>query len=322
MLDVITIGDSTIDTFLVVDDAILSCDLKKEHCKICFNFADKIPINFTTQSIGGNACNTAVALSNLGLNSAIVTELGDDINGFVIKNELERKKVNTQYVKMIKNAETKYAVVINFKGERTIFSHHVKRNYSLDKLKESKWIYYTSLGKGFEKVQNKIISHIKKNPQIKLAFNPGSYQMKYGLEEIKKIFPFVDIIFLNKEEAEKITNKKNNFKSIFNSLHKMGPKLVVITDAENGSYVSDGQAMYKMKKYDVKVKAKTGAGDAFASAFLFALIKNKTIKEALVYGTANAGSVISEFGAQKGLLTKNSIERIILKNKNIKPTQI
>lgn len=322
MFDVISIGDATVDTFLVVDDASLSCDLKKDHCKICFNFADKIPITYTTQSIGGNACNTAVSFARLGLNSTIITELGDDINGFVIKNELERKKVDISQVKMIKNAETKYAVVLNFKGERTIFSYHVKRKYSLPKLKETKWIYYTSLAKNFGNIQKKIIEHIKKNPQVKLAFNPGSYQLKYGLDEIKKIFPFLDIIFLNKEEAEKITNKKNNLKSVFNSLHQKGIKMVVLTDGENGSYVSDGQAMYKMKKYDVKLKAKTGAGDAFASAFLTAIIKNKTIKEALAYGTANASGVITEFGAQKGLLSLNGIERAIKKNKKIQPEQI
>ena len=86
MFDITSIGDSTIDTFLVIDDASLSCDLKKEHCKICFDFADKIPITYTTQSIGGNACNAAVSFAKLGLKTNIFSELGDDLNGLVIKN--------------------------------------------------------------------------------------------------------------------------------------------------------------------------------------------------------------------------------------------
>ncbi|MFA5211450.1 MAG: carbohydrate kinase family protein [Patescibacteria group bacterium] len=322
MFDILSIGDSTIDTFLVIDDASLSCDLKKENCKICFNFADKIPINFTTQSIGGNACNSAVSFAKIGLKSAIITELGDDLNGLVIKNELERKKVNTDYLKLIKGGETRYSVVLNYQGERTIFSYHVKRKYDLKKIPDTKWIYYTSLGQNFGNTQKKLIAHLKKNPEIKLAVNPGSYQIKYGLEEIKKIFPLAQIVFLNKEEAERISGKKGNLKSIFNSLRQMGIKIVVITDGENGSYVSDGQAMYHMSIFNIKAKAKTGAGDAFASAFLVAYMKNKTIKEALKYGTANAGGVIGEYGAQKGLLTWNAMEEMIKKNNKVNPESV
>jgi sugar/nucleoside kinase (ribokinase family) len=183
MYDVITIGDATFDTFLVIDDATINCDLKSEECKLCLNYADKLPIRHSTQSMGGDAANVAVGLTKLGLKTAIVTELGDDLNGHVIKQGLEEAKVNTEMVRILKDKETRYSVVLNFKAERTILSYHAPRTYSLPKLASTQWIYYTSLGKSFEKLQDKLEQYLKKHPETKLAMNPGSYQLKHGTKK-------------------------------------------------------------------------------------------------------------------------------------------
>lgn len=322
MYDLITIGDSTIDTTLVIDDATVSCDLKKEHYKLCFNYADKIPITYTMQSIGGNAANVAAGTKKLGLKTAIVTELGDDINGIFIKHELSQAGIDTRYVKMLKGEETRYSVVLNFKTERTVLSYYAKRKYSFPKIEKTKWIYYTSLGKSFEKLQPKLISYLKKNPQTKLAFNPGSYQKKYGLETIKKILPQIDLIFVNKEEAQILTNKKQDILSAVHALHKEGVKMIVITDGTNGSWCFDGKFMYHMPLYHVKAVARAGAGDAYSSGFLSAIIYNKTLTEAMQWGSANAAGVVQEFGAQKGLFTKAGIEKMIKTYKDNTPKNI
>jgi sugar/nucleoside kinase (ribokinase family) len=75
-----------------------------------------------------------------------------------------------------------------------------------------------------------------------------------------------------------------------------------------------------MPIYDVKAVGKTGAGDAFASAFLSAIILKKDIQTAMQWGTANSASVIQQIGAQKGLLNKVGIEKMVRRFKNIKPT--
>lgn len=321
MFDLITIGDPTLDTFIIIDEeaAKLQCDLKHEECLLCLNYADKIPFQKTDQSIGGNAANLAVGCKKLGLKTALIAEIGDDINGQVIKEEIEKNKVNTDHLQMIKNKQTRYSIVLNYKSERTILSYHAKHNYKVNKLPNSKWIYYTSLGEGFEKVQNKLEEYLKKNPEVRLVINPGSYQLKNGVNKIKKLFSKTDILFVNKEEAQKITNTKNDIPALAKTLYKAGIKLVVITNGKKGSYTFDGQTLLQMPIYPMKPIAMTGAGDAYASGFVSAIIKNKTISEAMCWGTANAGSVTQKIGAQKGLLTEIGIKKIINKYPKVLP---
>lgn len=319
MFDLITIGDSTIDTFLIIDENIIECDLKKEQKKICFNYADKIPIKKSDQSVGGNAANVAVGATKLGLKTSILTELGDDVGGQTIVDELKNTNVDTKLVKINKNSETNYAVVLNYKSERTILSYHTKRNYTLPKLPKTKWIYYTSLGQNFGKLQTKLLSYLEKNPNIKLAINPGSYQLQQGIKEIKEILPQTDLLFLNKEEAVKILGKKISIKPALKAFIKMGVKKIAITDGTNGSYASDGSNYYFMTTYPIKPIAKTGAGDAYTSGFLVATILEKRTEQAMQWGTANSAGVIQKVGAHKGLLTKTSALRLIKKYPDITP---
>ncbi len=322
MFNIITVGDSTLDTFLVIDDATVQCDLSREHCRLCLNYADKVPITHATQSIGGDAANVAVGCKKLGLKTAAVSELGDDVNGKVIKDGLKKAGVDISMVKTLKGKETRYSVVLNYKAERTILSYHVEREYSLPALPATDWIYYTSLGASFEDLQDKLIKHLDKHPTIRLAVNPGSYQIKNGLNKIKEILPKTDILFLNKEEAERFVGQKQNIKDALIALQKLGPKTVAITDSYNGSYASDDGAAHFMPIYDVKAVGKTGAGDAFASAFLSAIILKKDIPTAMQWGTANSASVIQQIGAQKGLLNKAGIEKVVRRFSNIKPKMI
>lgn len=324
MIDVITIGDCTVDTFIVIDDdeASLQCDINREHCSLCLNYADKIPIKTTHQAIGGNAANLAVGCSRLNLKTAIYTELGDDFNGNIIQQELEQNKVNTSLVKMLKKQETRFSIVLNYLAERTILSSQFKRNYQPPNFLPTKWLYYTSLSAGFEKIQDKIIAHLKKHPETKLAINPGSYQMKKNLKKLQQILPLTDLLFVNKEEAELIVSKKTTIQNLIKSLQKMGAKNIVLTDGMAGSYASDNDKIYFMPPSPIKAIEKTGAGDAYASGFLSAILNKKTAPEAMMWGTANAGGVIQKIGAQDGLLNQKQILQIIKNYKNIQPKKI
>ncbi len=311
MFDILTIGDCTVDTFIVIDhnEARLQCDLKKENCLLCLNYADKIPIKQTHQSVGGNAANIAVGCRRLGLKTAIYTELGEDFNGFTIKHELEKNNVKTSLVKMLKNQETRFSIILNYLAERTILSSQIKRNYQPPALPNTGWIYYTSLSAGFEKIQDKIATYLKKYPKTKLAVNPGSYQMKKNLKKFKEILPRASWLFVNRQEAEIITGQKTSIEKNIKTLQKMEVKNICLTDGTNGSYASDNEKIHFMPPSPIKAIEKTGAGDAYASGFLSALINKKTVPEAMQWGTANAGGVIQKIGAQDGLLNKKQIFR-------------
>lgn len=320
MFDLISIGDATFDTFLIIDEATLNCDLKAHKCQLCFNYADKIPIKDTTQSVGGNAANVVVGARRLGLKTALVSDLGDDLNGQMIKFEIAKEKVNVDNVKLLPKKATRYSVVLNYKSERTILSYYADRKYKLSALPKTKWIFYTSLGETFENLQKDLIKHLEKNNEIKLAVNPGSYEIKKGLIEFKKILPYTEILFVNKEEAEILTKSSGYILGIIKKLHSYGPKIVVMTDGNSGSFTSDGANCYSMNIYPIEPIGKTGAGDAFTSGFISAIINDKSIEEAMQWGTSNATGVIQQLGAQKGLLTKNKINDLIQKYPSIVPT--
>ncbi len=319
MYDIITIGDSTIDTFLQIDEATLNCDVKTNECKLCFNYAEKIPITAAHQSVGGNAANVAVGAQKLGLHAAIVTEVGNDTNGLVIEEDLRDAGVNTKLVKIHKGKETRYSVVLNYRGERTILSYHAERKYTSPKLPQTKAIYYTSLGKTFERIQKGVIAYKKKHPKTLLACNPGSYQCTEGIKHTRELLPYIDVLLVNKEEAEKLVQKNTDTKNLLSMLRDTGVKTVVITDGTRGSYAYGDEGMFSMPCFPVKTVSRTGAGDAYATAFIAAQLKGKHISEAMRWGTANASAVVQKFGGQTGLLTISKINTLLKKHSSIEP---
>jgi len=323
MFDIVTIGDTVIDTHVKIDDASLECDLHK-NCKLCLNYAEKIPIAESFQSLGGNAANVACAMAKLGFKTAIVTTLGMDSNSVLAKQELKNNKVATDFIQMDARTKTRYSVVLSFHGERTILSYHHPRNYVFPKkLPAPDWLYYTSVGERFLPLQKNILSFLKKHPDVELAFNPGSYQLKKALKEVKQIIKRCQILFVNREEAEKITGAKagSDFSLLINKLLKIGAAEVVITDGAKGAFVGKGGEYWYMNIYPEKVMAKTGAGDAFAAGYLGARALRLDIDEALKWGTANSAGVVSEVGAQNGILTKRQVEAKIAKYPKIRPVR-
>lgn len=327
MFNLITIGDIVIDTHVKIDDASIECDLSHISCKLCLNYAAKIPITDSFQSLGGNAANVAVGASKLGLKTAILSSIGKDSNGKTILQELKKLKINTGLVTEYANAKTRYAVILNFKSERTILSFHQKRNYVMPKkMPDSNWIYYTSLSEGFENLQNKLVEFLNNHSTSRLAFNPGSFQIKNNLKKVKEILPKTDLLFVNLEEAEKISGttlkKEKAEASLIKKLLATGAKEIVITNAERGAWAGNKEKIWHLDSYQVKVIAKTGAGDSFSAGYLSARFYGRDISEALKWGMANSSSVIGQVGAQKGLLNKNGIKKMTEKFSAIKPIEL
>ncbi|PSO44228.1 MAG: hypothetical protein BRC22_02795 [Parcubacteria group bacterium QH_9_35_7] len=323
-IDAITIGDSTVDTFLIIKKASLEKDLEHDEVKLCFKYGDKVPIEGTHQAVGGNAANVAIGLLKQGYDTEIRTEIGDDINGHVIKKKLEQIGVGTNSVKVLEEKNSRYSMILQYESDRTILSSYADREYTLGDLPETDLIYYTSLGPNFEPLQDELINFIQDNTQTTLACNPGTYQIKKRLEKLKEILPYTDILFINREEAERITKLDNNssIEEIYQKLFDLGVETAIITAGSEGAFVSGQNKIYKMKPYPIEPVGKTGAGDAFASGFLGAKLEGADEKTALKWGTANATGVVQEIGAHEGVLTKKEIKELINKFSEVKPEEV
>ena len=316
--DLLSIGDATLDAYITPTESESFCELKDHECLICFKYGDKIPVSNIDFSVGGNAANNSVGATRLGLKTAIVTTLGGDTTGNQILEKLGSEGVDLTYAISQPKANSNYSTIINYQGERTIFTYHAPRSYEFPvELPKTPWVYLTSMGETFMPFYNHFVDWKKNNPDIKLAFNPGSRQLRAGFDAIKDVLALTDIVYVNKEEAEKITGAKGvDMKELLMKLSGTGPKMSIITAGVEGSYVYDGKRYVKAGVLPVDAYERTGAGDAFGSACISALIRNKPLEEALMWGTLNSASVIGYVGAQRGLLKEEEMPHWIERAKS------
>ena len=79
--------------------------------------------------------------------------------------------------------------------------------------------------------------------------------------------------------------------------------MVIVSDGPNGVCAGDGKTILTAGMYeDVPVIERTGAGDAFASGFLSQFILGKTLRESIIFASANSTSVVTKIGAKEGIL--------------------
>lgn len=313
--DIIAIGDSTIDTFIKIHDASVECDLNTKECKICIKYGSKIPVETIAHGVAGNAANVAVSCSTLGLKSAIYTNLGTDKQGELIKNALVARGVSPNYIVESKDKSSNLSVVLTFQGERTIFVYHQDWTYHLpDNMAAAAWVYLTSMAQTFtnSNIMDEVCHYIDKNG-ARLAFGPGTYQLKADIRKYPKILNRCELLIVNLEEVRGILGvdetEKTEIRDLLSKMLLLGPKIVVITDAEEGSYASNGNEYLRVGIFPTQVVEKTGAGDAYAGAFIAALFAGKTLGEAMVWGALNSSHAISKIGAQNGLMTRDEIMR-------------
>jgi len=315
MHDFVAIGDIVTDAFIKLQDASVHCDVNREHCTITMAFGDKIPYESVEEVPAvGNSSNAAVAAARLGLKSALVTHMGDDQNGRNCLESLKKEGVTIDFISVHESKKTNYHYVLWYDNDRTILVKHQEYERTFNDIGEPKWLYLSSLGDNTLEYHRRIIEYLKAHPDIALAFQPGTFQIKLGSEALKDVYVRANIFFCNVEEAEKILGlDTSGIEELLKRMHALGPKNVVITDGPKGAYGFDGKDVWQQQPYpDPKPPfERTGAGDAFASTTVAALALGKDLPTALSWGAVNSMSVVQQVGAQKGLLSRSQIEEYL-----------
>ena len=303
--DVITSGSAVWDVFV-------ETGLPEKKGCITYPAGSKIIVKDLSFHEGGSGVNTSVSLSRLGLRTAFLSNVGVDYHGKLILELLKKEKVD--FLGKISKALTGYSVILDSKEHnRTILTYKGANSLikfpqiPLNKIK-TKWIYFSSMAYESFNVHEKLAKWAVKKG-IKIAWNPSSYQISLGLKRLRPFLKNVTLLILNKEEASKLIKKRNLHKE----LHKLGPKIVCITEGKKGNTTYDGTHLYIAKASPLKALERTGAGDAFSSGFLAGLIKTDSIESAICLGSANAESVICVKGAMNGLLTKAQAVKVLKK---------
>ena len=318
--DVISIGDIVTDVFIKMRDDY-EHTYTNEHGKwLAVPFGTKIPFeSVETIKAVGNAANAAVAFARLGLNSSFVTNVGDDGEGRDMIRALHKEKVDSRFVRINADKLSNIHYVLRYKAERTILIKHEEYDYHwpyLHKADVPKWVYFSSISEHALDYHDEVVDWLDKHPDVQMAFQPGTFQMDAGVERLKRVYQRSAILILNREEAAFVGGGNHeDMHDLFNKLHELGPKIVVITDGPAGAYVSDGQSRWSMPLYPDPAEPvdRTGAGDSFASTFVAALIKGNSIEGALQWAPINSMSVVQAVGAQAGLLTEEGLHEWLRK---------
>lgn len=326
-IEFLAIGDIVVDAFIKLKDANVHCKINSADCELCVRFGDKVPYeDVEVVPAVGNCANAAVAAARMGLDSYLVTNVGRDDDGKDCIAALKKDKVKTKYIAQERGKKTNYHYVLSYEVDRTILVKHEHFDYKLPKLPKIEWMYFTSLGENTLPYHQEIAEYLKAHPDTKLAFQPGTFQMKLGVEALKDIYSRTEAFFCNVEEAQRILGTETrDIKELSAGIHALGPKIVAISDGPNGAYASDGTDIWFIPIYPdiAPPKERTGAGDAFSSTFTIALALGKSIPEALSWGPINSMSVVQQTGAQRGLLSRKELEDYLAKApEDYKPRKI
>lgn len=315
----LSVGDVVIDDFI----RLLPKEEKIEHQKnggewLAVPFGTKIPFdhNEVVPAVG-NASNASVAFAKLGLKSGLVANIGDDERGRMILDALNKAKVDSRFVHINPGMKSNYHYVLWYKDERTILIKHEEYDYQWPHFRISdipKWIYFSSISEHAMEYHDQLAAWLESHSSVKMAFQPGTFQIEAGAHRLKKIYERSEILAVNREEAVTISGGDHgNIHDLLDRLHGLGPKIVVISDGHAGAYASDGTNRFKMPIYpDIKPPYdRTGAGDAFTSTFVAAIAKGADIEGALLWAPVNSMSVVQKVGAQAGLLSEHELEHYL-----------
>ena len=300
MYDIITIGSATLDIFIKTAGEIRK---HESHLDLCYHLGNKLLVSDIIFSSGGGGTNTAVAFSRLGLKTAFLGVVGADEQGELILRELESE--NVEFIGKVKREKTGMSIILPGKEDRTILSYKGANNYldSADiphEILKTKAIYIsTMLGKSLHTIQN--ISFLAKKKKILIALNISEYLAKKGLKALSKLLEKTDVVILNREEASVLTKKKKAGDALI-AISNYCPGIIVITDSFKPIHAYyDGNTYKKIIKKVIPID-KTGAGDAFASGFVYGFLLGKEIETCLEYGHLESIAVMKHIGAKNNLL--------------------
>ena len=314
-LDVLAIGDPTIDTFVRIHDAHLALTVDPERKELCIDYAEKVPVDELHRTPAGNSVNAAFAAARLGLRTAIYGVTGDDFDGRWIRQELADASIDISLMGCDHKQSTNASTALVFRGERTLFVWHQPRSYRLPRLPETAWIYATSVGPrgpAVGRLHAALVRELERQPQIRLAFSPGTHQLRMGARALAPLLSASEILFLNRREAAELTGHVDaEPKQLLAALHSLGPQVAVMTDGAHGSYGFDGRRYIRTGIFKLPVIDRTGAGDAYAATVVSALQLGLDLGTAMAWGTAQAAFVVSAVGASRGLAGRRRLQSVV-----------
>lgn len=303
MFDVISIGSSLLDIFIRSDDLEADRDGDRQ----ILTYGDKLELSDFHIFTGGGASNTAVAFARLGLHTAVISETGRDAFANLITADFQKEGVATNLLIQEKLEKTGGSVALVAKNSERVIMVHRGAASMLDPfdipafwLTKSKWVHLSSIG-GNQETLAKIFKVLNNNQETKMSWNPGKKELQLLIEEKFEIAQLpCEIFFVNQEEWAMVEPLHEEILLNF-------PQVVITKGKEGGEVHVFGKKVFEFMGEAEAFVDSTGAGDAFAAAYVAAILAGHEVPTAIAWGVKNAGNVVAYFGAKLGLLRQSQI---------------
>lgn len=300
---IVTIGKATQDVFLQSSQDFAQFEHKGVQYE-SLPVGQKLNLDNVIFSTGGNATNAAVTFARQGLHSKYIWCLGTDIASEVILQSLDKEGIDTASVYQGPQYLSSYSAILMLSGgERTIFNHKGSMpeanspDFDFSALDGADWVYLSSLG-DMELLERIVSYAVQQNTRI--MFNPAGSELEAS-EQLKALLPDIDVLTLNKEEAQMVVDG-DTLEELARRLQVYCP-VIIVSDGPNGATATDGKTIVHAGMYeDVPVVDRTGGGDAFGSGFLSQFSQGVSLKDSIIFASANSTSVVQKIGAKEGIL--------------------
>ncbi len=280
---------------------------------VCVKEGSKHELEGISLRFGGSAANSAVAAKRLGHDARIITAVGDDEFGKLVKQDLEANGVGGAILAK-KGSATAAGIILLTSGEKSSLVYHgALEKLSADDIPEHmvKWcdaVFITSMtAKKNVGALNRVI-RLAEQLGKRVVFAPSMTMLKALPREVKAVHGNFDIVVMNEEEAEEYTGEKDSGKM----LGKLPGAVRVITRGAKGAVATDGSETVRIKAVDERIVDTTGAGDAFSAAFAAEYLSGMSLEESLIIATATAALKMQSVGAHlQG--TRKEIAALVMK---------
>lgn len=246
--------------------------------------------------LGGSPANVAMNSARLGLNSIMVSSVGNDGFGEYIFKRFTEVGINPRNIKKIDDKSSSVIFVSRSNGTpdfipyRNADYHISEDQITLAMLSQTNIFHTTCFALSKNPAQATILSKAKEAMEIgcKLSIDINYAKELWVCKEealnvIKKYCALNPLIKISEDDMLRLFEKELPHQEIFNFFHNLGADTICLTLGSKGVKLSQkGQKLIQLPAIKIeKVMDTTGAGDAFWSGFLFAYIKEKPIQECL-----------------------------------------
>ena len=299
MYDLISVGNISIDLYF--KGSTFTKDKDRFHLAI----GGKYYSDYFHEDIGGGGVNVAAGVAKLGLRPAIFGKIGENAYKDLILKKLTDKKISTEFCQIERDYYKISSILLTEKGERTVIHYetpnHLLKEFLLHKqLKKAKNIYFSPLSNLnlFEK--KKMINYMKGDQTLTFV-NIPAVDCRRPIQELTDFFESLDVLIINSHEFSELIKRPYNkidYKYLKIKLPFLNERILIVTDAEKGSYgYYQEQIYYKEAVKPKKIVDSTGCGDAYTAGFIAQYIKSGSIVRSMQKGAEFASNKLERIGA-------------------------